>query len=56
MSAPRRLAAFALHDQSESAREALLSDPRAKDLGLSPEKMEGLLERTERVLAQVRTF
>lgn len=51
-----RLAAFALNDKSESTRTALLADERAVALGLKPEAMEELLSRTERVLAQTRTF
>lgn len=51
-----RLAAFALHDKSESGSKALLADERAVALGLKPEEMEDLLGRTERILAQTRTF
>lgn len=51
-----RLADYALNDDSDLARSALLSDGRAVELGLTPEKITSLLNRTERVLTQVRTY
>jgi HD-like signal output (HDOD) protein len=51
-----RLSEFALNDDSDLARSSLLGDPNAACLGLGTAGMEGLLNRTERVLAQVRTY
>lgn len=51
-----RMAEFALNDDSDLARTLLAADERAGELGLSPEAMVTVLNRTERVLAQVRTY
>jgi HD-like signal output (HDOD) protein len=52
----KRLADYALNDDSDLARNALMSDERAVELELSPENITNLLNRTERVLAQVRMY
>ncbi len=51
-----RLSEYALNDDSDLARSALLADENAAGLGIDEAGMKGLLNRTERVLAQVRTY
>lgn len=52
----RHLADFSLNDDSDLARDAVLKDERVAELGLTAEQMTSLLNRTERVLTQVRTY
>ncbi len=51
-----RLADYALNDDSDLARSALAADERGRELGMTPQRMAQLLNRTDRVLAQVRTY
>ena len=51
-----RLALFALDDDSDEARESIMDDERLPLIGLDGEDMVNLFNRTERVLAQVRTY
>lgn len=51
-----RLADFALNDDSDLARSALMADENAAALGIDQAGIANLLNRTERVLAQVRTY
>jgi HD-like signal output (HDOD) protein len=51
-----RLAHYALDDDSDAAREAICADERLAELNLTDSDLDILFNRTERVLAQVRTY
>ncbi len=51
-----RFAHYALGDDSELAREALCTDGRVAELGMDETDLDILFNRTERVLAQVKTY
>lgn len=51
-----RFADFALSDDSDAARESMCQDERVALIGLDAADLVNLFNRTERVLAQVRTY
>jgi HD-like signal output (HDOD) protein len=51
-----RMAECSLNNDSDLERNAVAGDERAGELGIGPDGMRALLNRTERVLAQVRTY
>lgn len=51
-----RFAHYALNDDSDLARESIGTDERLGEIGLEPVDLVNLFNRTERVLAQVRTY